>query len=372
MSLSFALALTLTGWLGSAPPEVEPAQPSEVPTLEPVELPTLSFVAVDGLDAPALESEIAMRMPELRVRSFDGTRPTEPFMYIQAWREADKVHRIAIIFSDGRAYYEHLDVGEAGSPERVLASAIVNLLVSIGSGAIEPDQHGVTTPLTTEPEPEHEPEPEQEPQPQPVLDADPDPKPPEPKVELSVSLGLGQATGLGAPRFADAHLGFFGSLELSLRTRRGLFVALEFRPGGSSSQAFRLTRLQTELGLGYAFRIPNLEFVVATTVAVSAWLVSSEGRAEPVTRLDGSVPGRPPLLAFGLRLSPGYRAEFERGTLRSLRVGPRLEATGGFVTSAPPRIAGLQSSSGEELFRLGGVELFAGIELTLWLAPTAR
>jgi hypothetical protein len=372
------LRIAVAQWLAIAPalaPETDataapPLATTPAPESVPIEVPSLAFVAVEGLDAGALEAEITLRMPELRVSPLDGTSPTEPYLYIQARREAGKVHRIAIIFSDGRAFYEHLDVGDAGSPERVLASAIANLLFSIESGAVEPDQHGVETPLderAAQPQPEPEPNPEAEPTP-----IEPELEPPnrDPALELGMTLGLGQATGLGAPRFADAHLGWFGALELSLRTRGGLFAALEFRPGGSSSDAYRLTRLHTGLGLGYAWRGPHVEFVIATTASVGAWLVSSEGRAEPVTHIDSGTVGRPPLLGFGLRLSPGYRVELQRGSLRALRVGPRIEAGGGFVTSSPPRVAGLQSRAGEELFRLGGVELYAGIELALWFTVT--
>jgi hypothetical protein len=363
--LRLAIALWLACSLASAP-ETDAVPPALAPAPVSIELPELAFVAVEGLDAEALVTEIAMRMPELRVRTVDGTQPTEPYLYIQARQEAGKVHRIAIIISDGRAFYEHLDVGDAGSPERVLASAIANLLFSIESGAVEPDQHGVETPLA-----EPEPKPESEPEPEPTR-VEPRPEPPrrDAALELGATLGLGQATGLGAPRFADAHLGWFGALELVLRTRNGLFVALEFRPGGTSSHAYRLTRLHTGFGLGYAWRGPHVELVIATTASVDAWLVSSEGRAEPVTHIDSGRVGRPPLLGFGLRLSPGYRVEFSRGGLRAMRIGPRIEAGGGFVTSSPPRVAGLQSRTGDELFRLGGVELYTGIEVALWLAVT--
>lgn len=356
-------------WLACSPalaPDTEAPAPALAPV--PVELPSLAFVAVEGLDGRALEAEISLRMPELRVSLLDGTPPTEPFLYIQARRETGKVHRIAIVFSDGRAFYEHLDVGDAGSPERVLASAIANLLFSIESGTVEPDQHGVETPLTSSSQVEPEPKPEPEPK------SEPEPKPEPPwrasALELGIALGLGQATGLGAPRFADAHLGWFGSLDVQLRTRGGLFVALGFRPGGTSSDAYRLTRLHAGLGLGYAWRGPHAEIVIATTTSIAAWLVSSEGRAEPVTHIDSGTVGRPPLLGFGLLLSPGYRIELQRGSLRSLRIGPRIEASGGFVASSAPRVAGLQSREGDELFRLGGVELYTGAELTLWFAVT--
>lgn len=357
-------------WLACSPAPTPDTEAAPSLARAPIELPSLAFVAVEGLDGRALEAEIALRMPELRVGLLDGTPPAEPFLFIQARRETGKVHRIAIIFSDGRAFYEHLDVGDAGSPERVLASTIANLLFSIESGAVEPDQHGVATPLTIESPAKPEPVPQLEVEPR----LDPQPSKLEPRrastLELGMALGLGQATSLGAPRFADAHLGWFGTLDVQLRTRGGLFVALGFRPGGSSSHTYRLTRLHAGLGLGYAWRGPHAEIAIATTMSIGAWLVASEGRAEPVTQIDSGTIGRPPLLGFGLLLSPGYRIELQRGSLRSLRLGPRIEATGGFVTSSPPRVAGLQSRAGDELFRLGGVELYTGVELTMWFSVT--
>jgi hypothetical protein len=140
--------------------------------------------------------------------------------------------------------------------------------------------------------------------------------------------------------------------------------------GGASSQAYRLTRLHAGLGLGYAWRGAHAELVLATTTSITAWLVSSEGRTEPITHLDSGTAGRPPLLGFGLRVSPGYRIELRRGALRAVRLGPRVEVSGGFVTSSPPRVAGLVSRTGDELFRLGGAEVYTGAELTLWFAVT--
>lgn len=378
MPLSALAIPLLVGLVASGAPEAStPASsaPTDAPVFAPgsTELPSLVFVASEGgLDGPALEAELAMRMPELRVTRLEGVAPSEPYLYIQARRETGKLHRIAVIVSDGRAYYEHLDVGDAGSPERVVASSIANLLFSIESGAVEPDQLDVELPLVKSAEGEGEDTKGEDTEGEGEDTKDEDTAgevQDTPRVEIGLVLGLGQASGLGPPRFADAHLGWHGTLELDLRTRRGLLAFIEFRPGGATKANYRLTRLQTGLGLGYAWRGPKIELAVAATAAVSPWLVASEGQVEPIRSLDSEALGRPPLLAFGLRLSPGYFVTLERGAARAMRIGPRFEATGGFVTRPAPRVAGLVSLDGEELFRLGGVELFVGFELCLWLAP---
>ena len=380
MPLSAVLLATWTGAVASvvalAPAAVASAEAPPTSTAEAseAELPSLVFVAAEGgLDQAALEAELAMRMPELRVTKLEGAVPSEPYLYIQARRETGKLHRVAVIVSDGRAYYEHLDVGEAGSPERVVASTVANLLFSIETGTVEPDQLDVELPLKVAGASEGPVEAPAEPETGTGGgEADPAPAPAQPRVELGFGVGVGQATGLGPPHFADAHLGWFGDLELDLRTRRGLLALVEFRPGGAMKSGYRLTRLRTQLGFGYAWRGPKIELAIAATAAIGVWLVASEGQVEPIRSLDGDARGRPPLLAFGLRLSPGYLVALERGAVRALRIGPRIDLAGGFVTQPAARVAGLVSQSGEELFRLGGVELYAGLELVTWIAPWSR
>lgn len=334
------------------------------------------FIAAEGLDAAALELEIAMRVPELHIAPLDATPSTSSeYIYIQARHESGRLHRIALIFSDGRAYYERIDVGEAGSPERVLASSIASLLVSIDAGAVEPDAVGVSAPVELAPaQPDTAPAPREAPPPsEPEPDA-PEPSTaapaddsPQPRLELGLRLGLHQLSAAGGPVFADRHLGWYGGVGVELRSARGLFAALELQPGGARAGDYRLTRLPIGAQLGYAWRGARLELVVAAGVSLTPWLVTANGQAEPVTRLDSGREGRPPLLSFGVRVSPGYLVPLERsGPLTALRVGPRLGLGGGFVLGDPPRVAGLVSPRADDLFRLGGIELDLGLELTLW------
>ena len=374
--MPLAARAVLLGSLCLASPAETP-QPDPEPDLrEPNALPKLTFVASLDLDREAFASELSLRMPELELSNLDSAPPGREFVYIQARRETERIHRVAIILSDGRAYYEHIDVGEAGSPERVLASAIANLLFSIESGEVEPDERDVRAPPAGESAEALEPEPAEAPATEPQLkdsaDAPASTALPAP-LELGLGLGLSQATALGAPMFANRHLGWFGGLGLELRTVRGLFASAELRPGGARVGDYGLTRIGVGLGLGVAWRVRQLELVAALTATVTPWFVASEGEVEAVTKIDDGARGRPPLLNFGARFSPGYRIELEdRGPLRSLRLGPHLGLSGGFVTSAPPRVAGLQAPGGRELFRLGGVELDLGFELTLWMAPRPR
>ena len=75
----------------------------------------------------------------------------------------------------------------------------------------------------------------------------------------------------------------------------------------------------------------------------------------------------------GLRTTPGLYLAQDRGPLRALRIGPRLELGGSFLVDDGPRVAGIseqRDTSNAQLFRLGGLELSLGLELTLWFGRT--
>ncbi len=73
---------------------------------------------------------------------------------------------------------------------------------------------------------------------------------------------------------------------------------------------------------------------------------------------------------------PGVAVALARGSLSALRVGARVEAGGSFGIPEGARVVGvrrgLSELDGDELFRLGGLGLSRGLELTLWFGREAR
>lgn len=368
--MAILLALLLTS---PAPPAADPAPPQDDPS-GPAQAESekfdLALVRSEGLDAGSLRSELALRLPELDLRPHEaageiGERDA-PYLYLEAQKSGPTTYRIAIIISDGRGYYDDVETGDAVAAERVVGSTIANLVFSIEQGSVDPDRDDATIPPSEEPTtPEPKPEPTQ-------TEPEPEPQPPDaPRLEIGVGLGGGLATAVGPPRFADGHLGFGGGVGLELRTRGGFWAYADFRTIGRSHLEHRLTRLRGGLGAGYAWRSENLEIAMALGLAVEPWLVSSDSGLAPVSRNGTS--GRPPLLSWALRLSPGYLIESQRPALKAMRIGPRIDLGSGFVVSDGVVVAGLETRDGQELFRIGGVEMYTGLELTMWFSrPSAR
>jgi hypothetical protein len=353
----------------TSPAEAEPGPVED--TAEPISTPEprrfqLALVRATGLAQDHLQAELQLRLPELHLLPHevagDISGSQRAYLYLEAQREGPTAYRIAVIVSDGRGYYDTVTTGEAASPERVIASTLANLIFSIEQGQAVPDREDASIPPVAS-------APKQD-----SAGTTPDqdaavPReqaPPAPRVEVGLGLGAGLFTAVGPPRHADEHLGFAGVLDLQLRTVSGFFGFVGFRPAGTQVSGLRLTRFRAELGAGYAWRAKRLELATAVGLAVEPWVVSSEQGTEAVTS-EAGVSGRPPLLSAALRLSPGYHVALERGSLRGIRVGPRVDIGGGFVLSGGPQVAGLQTQEGQALFRLGGAELYTGLELVLWL-----
>ena len=362
--MDLLLALLLTSPAPPADPSPPEPDPSEETEPDPEKF-DLALVRAQGLDPAALRSELALRLPELELRPHEAAGELKdhpsPYLYLEAQRQGATTYRIAIIISDGRGYYDDVEVGEAVTPERVVGSTIANLIFSIERGSVDPDRQDATIPPSEEETADPGPQPEpSDPVPEPASKPTMAP----PRVELGIGIGGGLATAVGPPQFADAHLGFGGGLDFELRTRGGFWAFAGFRTIGRTALDHRLTRLRAQVGAGYAWRGDHIELGTGLAIAVEPWLVSTDSGLAPVTHRGGS--GRPPLLSWALRLSPGYLIETTRPKLRGIRLGPRLDFGSGFVLSDGAVVAGLQTPAGERLFRIGGVELYTGVELTMW------
>lgn len=324
----------------------------------------LALFRTRGLVAADLQAELELRMPEVELRPHAEagalSEREAAYLYLETHAKTPTLHEIAVIVSDGRAYYGEVAVDEGLRAERVVASTIANLVFSIQQGTVAPDRQDATIP------PIREAPSADEPSTAPAAAAPPVTHEPASKLELAVTPGLGYALGLGPPRHGDAYLGFGGGVGVELRTARGVHAFADFRALGRSVDAYRITRLRAALGAGFAWRRERLELVTDLGVSVEPWVVSSGDGIQPVTREDGRA-SRPPLLCAFLRLSPGYHVPLDAGAIRGLRIGPRVDIAGGFVPAPDPRVASVNTPGGRELFRLGGAELTTGVELVVWM-----
>lgn len=61
-----------------------------------------------------------------------------------------------------------------------------------------------------------------------------------------------------------------------------------------------------------------------------------------------------------------------RGPLAGVRVGPRLELGGSFVIDNGAKVVGLADPAGVPQFRLGGLEMSLGLELSLQFSVASK
>jgi hypothetical protein len=329
----------------------------------------LALFRTTGLVDADFRDELQLRMPDTELRPHaeagDLSEREATYLYLETRAKTPTLYQIAVIVSDGRAYFGEVAVDKGLRPERVVASTLANLIFSIQQGTAVPDQENASIPPVEAGAPAPAPAPAPTDEPGSTAAAEPATTAPSPALEVAVTPGLGYALALGPPRHGDVYLGAGGGAGVELRTRRGVHAFVDFRALGRTVGAFRVTRLRAAIGAGFAWRHDRLELVTDLAVAVEPWVVSSTDGIQPVTH-DG-VSGRPPLLSAFLRLSPGYRISLDAGAIKGLRVGPRVDVAAGFVPTPAPRLAGLEDEGGRELVRIGGAELTTAIELAVWL-----
>ncbi len=375
------LSLLLLGSVGQLGP-TEASSPLPAPQAAVGESAPFRFSALEisagGVDTALLLREIDLRLPELHVylraehaavEASDG-----PFLYVEIVRgSAGTEYSLRLVTSDGRVFERQVLIDEHDEPERVLASTIANNVLSIESGAVTPDRRDSAIPRPVADSPTTSPV-------SPTADRENPPVGPaplgsrQPRLQIGVAANTGVLLGPGQPVYGDIFLGWFGGLGLTMRTRSGILGLAEFRGGGRRVGDAKLRRLRVYLGGGYSWRFEHLEVAAALLLAVEPWRVRP-GEGLIISGTTGEAAAFPPLLGAALVLSPGYYVSL--GQARALRIGPRVELVGGFVVSeAGPRVAGagVRTESGQlqPLFRLGGAELFSGIEFALWFDAPGR
>lgn len=343
----------------TARPVPEATSPRPAPEPTPAPRFTALVLRNEGIALDDLAAALALRVPNLPI--VRESPQTGTFVYVAVHTDpATPVrHQIGVITSDGAAYFREVDTG-ADPPARVLASMLANLLVSIAEGSVRPDRTDVAIPPPEASLPQPAPKPVPIPSPSPAPPTEPVPKtiPPPPRWELGLNLAAVLDLAAGPPRFASTLAAGGGSLGLDLRHHRGLLLGLELRTLGRGAADHNLVRLRIAALAGYAVRRGRFELPIALGLAIEPWW------------LDGGLSDHP-LYGALLRTTPGVYLAQNHGPLRSLRIGPRLELGGSFLVDNGPRVAGISQQAdpaNTPLFRLGGLELSLGLELTLWFA----
>lgn len=347
------------------------------------ELTTSTRIAVailraDGFDdLPALERAIALRLPALTLARAGEPAPPAPTGTLRAFielRRDGNQAQLTLILADGRAYLRELEV-DADAPARPAAGALANLVAGIEDDSVAPDKQDVPLPPALAAEPTPAPVTRPEPRPEPKLEPVPKASPPPalPRWQLGPLLRFAGAFGLSPP--APGLRGAGPGLGLDARAPSGLLLALDLQWVTRAVDRYHLQRIRVALGVGYALRRGGFELPVAALVAVEPWWLG-DGRGPVALQSPSGRPG--PLLALGLRLSPGFSAPIGARGAR-LRVGARAELWASGQADAGLRRPELrlptqttQPTPGPTLTRslaagLGGVELQLGLEVGVWL-----
>lgn len=321
-----------------------------------------AILRAEGFERAGLERAIQVRLPALTLIAAAEDAPPAVDGSLRAFIELRRVSptqvQLTLILADGRAWLRELEV-DADAPARPAASALANLIAGIEDDTLVPDKKDVPIPpalvapaptAPAEPVPAVVcPEPPVEPLP---------PPPPAPRWELGPMLRGGATLGLtGFAGLRGAGLG----LGLDARAPAGLLLAVDLQGTTRVVERFQVQRLRVAVGVGYGLRRGSFELPVAVMLGVEPWRLVNDSGAVKIDSRAGA-PG--PLLAVGLRLSPGFVAPLGRGGAR-LRAGVRAELWASGEPAGGLRRPEIRLPAGGAT-SLGGVELHLGLELGVW------
>lgn len=323
---------------------------------------------VEGVEVEALERALQTRLPDrarIPAGNPDARGGVRDWGYVLV-RPVEKGWTLALILADGRAYYRNIPAPDGGDPARLIASTLSNLIASVEEDALVADAQNVPVPDEVpdpDPDPELEPELEPEPTPAPLVEAPPT-ETPAPPTEFGVTLGGLALWQLGPPRPG----GFAGAgAEVSVTARRsgGLLLGGAFGGWGRSAAGYSLARLRLAAFAGYGLRRGRFELLSVAGASAQPWLVRGRNGSES---LRSGQDDRSVSAVFGgfVQTSPGVL--LRAGEAR-VRIGPMLRLSGAATTQGGGGIARVlqQTEDGPQaLFRIGGLELTTGLEVTLW------
>ncbi|MEE9383297.1 MAG: hypothetical protein V3V08_07775 [Nannocystaceae bacterium] len=361
----------------------DPAAASSVGPAEPppgLQKFQFGLLHVEGMDAARLHQRLSLRLPELKLATWGRQDSIESFPFLLVDVRVDPArstrHRITLIVSDGRVFYRTVDV-VAQSPEREVASALANLIMSVERRQLVADRERVVPPRSSD-----------------ELDVlagehgrgeaiPASGEQAEGRVAVEAVAGTGEATQLGLsmgagtliagpPSYGRVLSALGGEVALTLRWPEGWSAQIRARYTARRVSALRLTRLQFAAAGGYVARWPTAELSAVALVGVEPWRVEFVDDAGTVVFEDGARPG-PVLVGVGVEAMAGYRYVFAGdGHMGSLVVGPRLQLSGGGAVGGDAgwTTVGIAFRDGAQLarvLRIGGAEMWVGLACRIWL-----
>lgn len=352
--------------------------PETAPALAPDVHVEVLRLRARGIDADALQRELALRVPRARIVAHDAAPIAAGRMVFVDLQPGDgsQMFTLTVVTNDGRAYDRTITADASSSADdvvRLLAGNVANLVSAIEAGTATADRENVVIPV---PEVAKAPCPAC-PEPPPRLPiepvATPPAVPPPPMVEIGVSVAPVVAIGLGAPSDADRFLGSGGGLGLWLRHRNGLLVGTEVRALGRrvpfDAAIFR-TRIVASLG--YAWRRGQFELATTGSIVVEPWWVRAGGEVTDLGDPDGGARRRRPLVGGGVSMVPAHHFALRNV---GVRVGPRLDLTASSAIGDRGRVASVVVNDAGRLRtigRLGGWELGFGVDVMVWIPARRR
>lgn len=338
-----------------------------------------ALVSSEGLDAARFDAAMKLRLPDVALRrQWDQQADAlGRFVFVHVARR-DAQLSVELITAEGQAFVRTVEVDE--QPERVAASFVASLVTSIEHAQVEADRDEVLAPVTStegdvleavrearaEPEPapveEAKPEPQPELEPEPQAEREPEPAPPAPPTwQLEVTPSFGVLLGLVPIDFEQRLGGGGGQLSVMGRSPRSVLVGGSVRAYGRAIGTHDLVRVRVAAAVGYLWTWDKAALAVGGSLGASSWSLRRDG-----ARISASDLGaQSTLVNLAGWASGGPSFALERGPLRAVRFGARAELGGGFALSDGARAVAIFDAEGNDLFRIGGLELTVGLDATL-------
>lgn len=360
--------------------------------VQPADVPSASFqhalVSSAGLDASLFDDAVRLRLPDVELRRrWDLDAESEQlgrFVFVHVSRRGGSME-VELITADGEAFVRTVPVDE--EPERIAASFVVSLLTSIEREQVVADRRFVDAPTTAldedvdqallearedvEPEPDAEPdsEPEAEPEPEPKPEPDADPLPVAlPSWQLDVVPAFGVLFGVLPVDFDSWLAAGGGELSVLGRSPRNVLVGGSVRAYGRTKNDHGLFRLRVAATVGHVWSFPKAEIAAGGTLGMTTWSLRRD-RARVST---GQLGAQTTLVGAAGWVSGGPVFPVSRPRLKAIRVGGRAELGGAFVLGDGARAVAVFDAEGNDLFRIGGLELTAGLDVTFSVSLPTR
>lgn len=321
---------------------------------------------IEGVEANAFERALQTRLPDrarIPAGNPDARAGVQHWGYVLV-RPLEDGWSLALILADGRGYYRNIPAPDGGNPARLIASTLSNLIASVEEDALVADAQNVVVPdEVPEPEPTPEPEPEPEPTPEPPTTAPPT-EARAPLPELGVTLTGIAVWPLGPPS-PGGFAGAGAELSVSVRRPGGLILGGAFGGLGRAAAGYSLARLRLAALAGYGFRRGRFEMLSVAGASAQPWFVRGRDGSQS---LRSGQDDRSVSAVWGgfVQTSPGVLLDAGRARVR---IGPMLRLSGAGTTQGGGGIARVlrQTDDGPQtLFRIGGLELTTGLDVTLW------